>query len=384
MELVARALLPAPQQFPYPQLRYRADPLLGFALDPEQRAFNADQAVTINARGLRGPLVPYERVPGRQRLLFLGDSITFGWGVRDDEVVTARVVALLGEAGVAAEAVNTSVPGYNAEQEVTYLEHEGRRYGPDWVIVGVYWNDINDHAETRVGARGELTSGAAGWGAPLVRVWASETGYALRNALKHSRLLWAAREGWFAVLAALAPDAYGSFRSDVLEGRATEQVERGWQHLETSVQRIVTLADRHEFQPLLVSFPLPLMLQRSFPHSSYPARLRARRPPVPAYRSSTSSRRFAPPTAATTHSSTPTTPHIPTPRATRSPHVRSRASSSATIGARPWRGPIRKREIRFVEKRDRQSDCCFSADSLSRPCCASLLGRSGTRRIRPD
>ena len=275
MELVARALLSAPQQSPYPQLRYHSDPLLGFVLAPEQHAFNADQPVTINARGLRGPLTPYERVPGRRRLLFLGDSITFGWGVRDDDVVTARVAALLGEAGITAEVINTGVPGYNAEQEVTYLEHAGLRYAPDWVIVGVYWNDINDHTESRVDARGELVSRAAGWRAPLARAWQSETSYAVRNTLKRSRLLWAAREGWLALLATFTPDPYRAFRDDVLEGRATGEVEQGWQHLESAMRRIAMLAGRHGFAPLLVSFPIPLMLERSFPRSSYPARLHA-------------------------------------------------------------------------------------------------------------
>ena len=47
-----------------------------------------DKSVAINERGFRGPVVPYERTPGKHRLVFLGDSITFGYGVRDEEVVT--------------------------------------------------------------------------------------------------------------------------------------------------------------------------------------------------------------------------------------------------------------------------------------------------------
>jgi len=33
---------------------------------------------TVNARGYRGALHPYDRTPGKTRLLMLGDSITFG------------------------------------------------------------------------------------------------------------------------------------------------------------------------------------------------------------------------------------------------------------------------------------------------------------------
>src|SRR4051794_26480600 len=37
--------------------------------------------VTINSRGLREAEIPYEKAPGTYRILALGDSLTFGWGV---------------------------------------------------------------------------------------------------------------------------------------------------------------------------------------------------------------------------------------------------------------------------------------------------------------
>jgi hypothetical protein len=43
--------------------------------------------------------------------------------------------------------------------------------------------------------------------------------------------------------------------------------------LEAALHRFHELSTQHGFRPLLVAFPIPLALERPFPHSSYPARL---------------------------------------------------------------------------------------------------------------
>lgn len=274
LEIVARAILPAPPPWRYPQLHYRPDPALLFTLAPNQQGFTADKLVAINAQGMRGPLIPYARTPGRLRLLFLGDSITFGYGVDDAEVVTARVASLLNDGAVPTEVINSSIPAYNTEQEVTYLERDGVRYAPDWVIVGVCWNDISDKSAVRVSPEGWLISGASGTHTPLVGVTDSDVAYALRNTLKRSRLLYGALEGWRALPGMFYPDSLTMLRADVLEGRETPQVTEGWQRVDRAIGRIRELAETHGFRTLLVTFPIPLGVERSFPRSSYPAHLR--------------------------------------------------------------------------------------------------------------
>lgn len=273
LEIVARTTLPAPPPWRYPQLHYRSDPALIFALAPDQRAFTADKLVAVNARGLRGQVIPYERTPGRLRLLFLGDSITFGYGVDDAEVVTARVASLLNDGAVPAEVINSSVPAYNTEQEVAYLESAGVRYAPDWVVVGVCWNDINDKSGARVSPEGGLISEADGARRPLADVTESGFAYTVRNTLKRSRLMYGALQGWRALPAMFNPDSLTVLRSDVLEGRETLRVTEGWQRLAGAIRRIRQLSEKHGFRVLLVAFPIPLAVERSFPRSSYPARL---------------------------------------------------------------------------------------------------------------
>jgi lysophospholipase L1-like esterase len=269
LELIARAIAPAPLPWRYPQLRYRADAATGFALAPNQHAFSADVPVTINERGLRGSVVPYERRAGRQRLLVLGDSIVFGYGVRDADVSSARLATLLD----GAEVINAGTPAYNTSQEVAFLETEGRRYRPDWVVVGVCWNDLSDKADVRVSPEGWLTSGADGPPPSRFARWLeSENGYAVRNALKRSRLLFLGLEGTRALLGE-GHDPVEAMRADVLAGEATARTEPGWRRVAAAVDRLRALAAADGFHVMLVAFPIPLALDRPFPKSSYPARL---------------------------------------------------------------------------------------------------------------
>ncbi len=273
LELAARLMFPAPLAWNYPQTQYVADPTLIFSLQPNQRTFSADKSVAINERGFRGPLIPYERTAGKHRVVFLGDSITFGYGVRDDEVVTERVRALLAKEGVDVEVVNTAVPSYNTEQEVASYELKGRRYRPDWIVVGVCWNDISDKSNVRVNANGELVDADAAPATTVERASSSPTGYALRNALKRSRLLYGSLERWRAYSAGRTPDEQTTVRMDVLNGRETPNVVEGWTRMEAALRRLETLANEDGARILLVAFPIPLTLESDMRASSYPRHL---------------------------------------------------------------------------------------------------------------
>ena len=272
-EVAARMMIPAPLPWRYPQVVYRSDPALIFTMQPGQRGFSADKPIVINERGLRGPVVPYERTPGRLRILFLGDSIAFGYGVNDAEVVTEQVRAALTKAGTETEVVNSSTPSYNMRQEVTFLETEGMRYSPDWVVVGVCWNDIGDKSAVRVDGLGRLTTDVEAKEPMSAQLSESPFGYQVRNAMKRSRLLYGALEGWRRLSSRDTPDPQTVFRTDVLEGNATAQVTAGWDDVRGEVRRLKRLAERGKFRVLMVAFPIPIAVGTPYPNSSYPARL---------------------------------------------------------------------------------------------------------------
>lgn len=108
--------------------------------------FDQDNGVLaeVNNLGLRGPDVAEEKPAGTRRVLVLGDSFTFGVGVRDEDTFARRLeVDLNRDAshGERIEVINAGVQGYNTRDEVLYLEREWLRLAPDLVVIVFYLND---------------------------------------------------------------------------------------------------------------------------------------------------------------------------------------------------------------------------------------------------
>ncbi|HET8643853.1 MAG TPA: GDSL-type esterase/lipase family protein, partial [Vicinamibacteria bacterium] len=117
------------------------DPATGWALRPGLRGHRqfVQGRVSSNSRGLRGT-AEYApgRVPGRRRVVVLGDSFTFGEHVDDHEAFPARLQQRLGPA---VDVLNLGVHGYGHDQMLIRLREEGLRYAPDLVVLGFFADD---------------------------------------------------------------------------------------------------------------------------------------------------------------------------------------------------------------------------------------------------
>jgi len=92
-----------------------------------------NKRVNTNSKGIRGNLeYPYMRQPGRQRIMTLGDSFTFGDEISDDETYSTDLATILPNT----EVLNLGVSGYGHDQMLLYLQDEGIKYHPDIVILG--------------------------------------------------------------------------------------------------------------------------------------------------------------------------------------------------------------------------------------------------------
>src|SRR2546423_3119365 len=116
LELVARALVPAPLDWrEHPAQILRFDPCRGWALRPDAEDFTVDKPVHVNHDGFRDREFPLERTLGVQRVVCLGDSYTYGWGVELEDSLPKQL-----ERAVSLEAptecLNMGVFGYNAAQ----------------------------------------------------------------------------------------------------------------------------------------------------------------------------------------------------------------------------------------------------------------------------
>ncbi len=94
-----------------------ADPVLGHEHVPSRSAVLQSVPIRLNEWGLRGGAVG-PRVPGRRRILVLGSSITFGWGVREDDTLTARLQQMFRRDGQDVDVLNAGVGNYNAVRSV--------------------------------------------------------------------------------------------------------------------------------------------------------------------------------------------------------------------------------------------------------------------------
>jgi lysophospholipase L1-like esterase len=127
-----------------------------FASNPRGH-LDADNGVeySINALGLRGPEIAFEKPAETFRILGLGDSITFGIGVRDDETYLRRIEKALNAEyhdHPRFEVLNSGVQGYNTRDEVIALEGRWIQLHPDLVVIFFYLNDAyNDIAIKNMG-----------------------------------------------------------------------------------------------------------------------------------------------------------------------------------------------------------------------------------------
>ncbi len=100
--------------------------------------------VRINSEGMRGG----ERVNRdresrvKKRVLFLGDSVTFGHGIDENESYPEVFKKLLKDGY---DVFNLGVIGYGTDQEYLLLKREFDRYKPDMVVAGFTPGDVRDN-----------------------------------------------------------------------------------------------------------------------------------------------------------------------------------------------------------------------------------------------
>ncbi len=133
------------------------DPDVGFTMKPRLTWKFHGVPSTVDEHGSRariGP-APHEHA---MRIVLLGDSVTFGFGVADDQTLAHRLEAVLGELtpdGEPSPAVFTlAVPGWNVWNCCRALENHLGRLRPDIVIYTPVENDLYDSfATTEAGFR---------------------------------------------------------------------------------------------------------------------------------------------------------------------------------------------------------------------------------------
>lgn len=120
---------------------YDPDPLLFWKLRPNQDCFTKidRKPVHVNAHGTRGAEFTDAKPAGTIRILSLGDSRTFGWGVSEAESYSQQLGSLLQAKalpGARIEVINAGVNAWSFPQLLAFFRERGLAWQPDYVIVG--------------------------------------------------------------------------------------------------------------------------------------------------------------------------------------------------------------------------------------------------------
>ena len=103
--------------------------------------------VQWNSDGYRDRHFAVDKNPAEKKIFFLGDSYTFGHGIKDSndryaEILTAKLNATC-TSGKFITAYNLGLPGNQSVTHIQILERNLPRYRPDAVVMEYYFDDID-------------------------------------------------------------------------------------------------------------------------------------------------------------------------------------------------------------------------------------------------
>lgn len=135
---------------------FEGDPLLFWRLKPSLTdAVWSYTPVSTNAQGIRYASLAAPKPPGVTRIVCVGDSITFGWGlptVSSDQpdhpaasglpyTVLLERSLRIANPGRQIEVIPLAAPGYSTHQGLAWLRRDLGRLQPDLVVLLFGWND---------------------------------------------------------------------------------------------------------------------------------------------------------------------------------------------------------------------------------------------------
>jgi hypothetical protein len=120
-------------------------PGIVYELRPNVRGRFMGQPIVISSQGLHDNEYSLRKQPGTFRIVGLGDSSLFGWGVPFEDSGLKVLERRLNETsrGLKFEVINFAVPGYNTAMEAETFVQRCLDYAPDLVLLDFNTNDYD-------------------------------------------------------------------------------------------------------------------------------------------------------------------------------------------------------------------------------------------------
>ncbi len=198
---------------------------------------------SVNTLGLRGPELPPAASDPAHRILVVGDSFTFGQGVKDHQTFPVYLEEVANQASPFPRyrVINAGRSGTNTREQVEFLEQRGLGVEPDSILVQFYLNDLE------VNARSDSASDA----------WIDQL---LNQPLKMSYTLFFLKDRCDRLMLQSEASACGSRPADIWMQGLLEQIRNdgdGWRAFETAVKQFASLQDKRGVPVRFVLYPHP-------------------------------------------------------------------------------------------------------------------------------
>lgn len=117
--------------------RIATNPKIGHEHIPSKSAKLQNIDISINSLGMRGA----EPKTAETKVLFLGSSITFGWGVAGDKIYPELIKANLEANGKSVEVYNAGVGNYNSSREIEAFFDKFQDLRPNIIVLNSFIRD---------------------------------------------------------------------------------------------------------------------------------------------------------------------------------------------------------------------------------------------------
>ncbi len=137
---------------------FRPHETRGWAMLPKSRMV-LKSPIYIDRYGFRVPEDEWNRkLPPRPRIMFIGDSLTFGWAIESEkcfaELIDDELKTIDGLPDF--HVLNAGVTGYDIAQTLDQLRETEGEFKPDLIVQQLCFNDITEQYDARHGRDEEL------------------------------------------------------------------------------------------------------------------------------------------------------------------------------------------------------------------------------------
>lgn len=209
----------------------------------------------INSKGLRDNEIPYTKPEGLYRIMGLGDSFMFGFGVEQEDTFLHKLEGMLNKNADLYkeidrfETVNMGVGSYGTISELNILQKEGLKYQPDMIILAIWVG--NDVYDTLREYQAIISSAnVTGTSKPGVEYYVKK----FLGSHLHTYSFFSIRCNQLLIKAKLRPIDYESMA--ILQKHSDEKTDAGWKLLERYVLKMADLAKENSSQFLVVMIPM--------------------------------------------------------------------------------------------------------------------------------